>query len=59
MNQEEPAELPAPPAEVQAEEQDAADADDVEAAAQPANKPQFDIVSTRSDLLKGYCSLLC
>lgn len=55
MNQEEAAELPAPPAEAAAEEQDEAGADDVEAAAQPANKPQFDIVSTRTDLRRLWC----
>lgn len=58
MNQEEPAELPTPPAGAAAEEQDAAGADEVEAAEQPANKPQFDIVSTRSDLLRLLCPLL-
>lgn len=53
MNQEEPAELPAPPAEAAAEEQDAAGADEVEAAEQPQPPAKFDIVSTRSDLLRA------
>ena len=58
MTHEEPAELPTPPAGAAAEEQDAAGADDVEAAEQPASKPQFDIVSTRTDLLRLFCPLL-